>query len=103
MNNEAKDKLVDTIILQLGDNYIDTDKDIINNFIDYYLEIASNASNRDLLDTKLIPYVKTAVVMAYLRRGKEASSSNSEGGLSDSFLDIEEKLKKDIKSIRKLA
>ena len=41
--------------------------------------------------------------MAYLRRGKEASSSNSEGGLSDSFLDIEEKLKKDIKSIRKLA
>ena len=67
------------------------------------MEIASNASNRELSDIKLVPYVNTAVVMAYLRRGKEASSSNSEGGLSDSFLDIEEKLKKDIKSIRKLA
>lgn len=103
MSNEAKNKLVEIIILQLGDNYINTDKNVINNFVDYYLEIASNASNRELSDIKLVPYVNTAVVMAYLRRGKEASSSNSEGGLSDSFLDIEEKLKKDIKSIRKLA
>jgi hypothetical protein len=103
LNNEAKAKLVEIIILQLGDNYINTDKNVINNFVDYYLEIASNASNRELSDIKLVPYVNTAVVMAYLRRGKEASSSNSEGGLSDSFLDIEEKLKKDIKSIRKLA
>ena len=103
MSNEAIDKLVEIIIIQLGDNYINTDKNVINNFVDYYLEIASNASNRELSDIKLVPYVNTAVVMAYLRRGKEASSSNSEGGLSDSFLDIEEKLKKDIKSIRKLA
>ena len=103
MNNDAKDKLVEIIILQLGDHYNKADEDVISNFVDYYLEIASNTSNRELSDNKLIPYVNTAVVMAYLRRGKEASSSNSTGGLSDSFLDIEEKLKKDIKSIRKLA
>lgn len=99
MSEEVKSELIQKIIAQLGDNYND-EEDIISDYIDYYLNIASYYSNRDMNDEKLIPFVKTAVVMAYLRRGKEASQSNNEGGMSDRFIDIEDKLKKDIVSIR---
>ena len=63
------------------------------NFLNRYTQIASNTSHRESDDEKLVPYVVNAVVQSYLRRGKEASSSNNEGGMSDSFIDIEDKYK----------
>ncbi len=102
MTEEVKDTLIDNIIKQLKDNYSKKDRMIIEDFIDHYLMIASQYSNRKMTDEKLIPYVKTAVKMSYLKLGKEASNSNTEGGMSDSFIDIENKLKKDVSSIRLL-
>lgn len=93
-------KLIEEITSQLGDNFISGDEEIIKNFLNRYTQIASNTSHRESDDEKLVPYVVNAVVQSYLRRGKEASSSNNEGGMSDSFIDIEDKLKKDILSIR---
>ena len=94
--------LLDRIKLDLGDNYHDEKDDVLLEMIKYYIQVSSNASHLPNNDKKLEPYVYTAVKSAYLRRGKEGSSSNSEGGLSDSYVDIEEKLRNDVKSIRRL-
>lgn len=99
---EEKEEIIHQIVVQLNDNYIENTTGIIDEFIERYLAIASYETNRDKSDSKLIPYVKNAVVMAYLRLGKETSSSNNEGGMSDNFIDIEDKLKKDVRTIRVL-
>ena len=88
------------IISDLGDNYNPNDEAILDSFIENYKTIASNESNRKTSDELLAPYIYTAVKQAYQRRGKESSTSNNEGGLSDSYIDIEDKLRKDVRAIR---
>lgn len=99
------DTLYKSIKSALGVNYNEKNEDskqyIIDAIEDYKL-IASNESNCKKDDSLLIPYIKEAVISAYLRRGKEGNSSNSEGGISDTYIDIADKLRKDVKSVRVL-
>lgn len=88
------------IIADLGVNFKSGDDSIIENYIELYSSIASDNSNRKIDDTKLYPYIYTAVKEAYLRRGDEGSSSSTEGSLSTSYVDIEEKLAKDVRKVR---
>ena len=85
----------------LGNNYHEEDDVVLTTLIDKYSSIASNTSNREINDSKLTPYIYIAVKEAYLRRGDEGSTSSNEGGLSTSYIDIEEKLRKDCLAIRK--
>lgn len=94
-------EIIDMIKKDLDVNYHDKEDDVIKEMYKHYLQIASNTSNRNINDKLLIPYVYTAVKSAYLRRGNEGSTSNNEGGLSSSYIDIEDKLKKDVLAIRK--
>lgn len=93
--------MVEALKKDLADNYHEKNDDVITELIKYYSIIASNTSNRKKEDELIEPYIYTAVKEAYLRRGDEGSSSSGEGGLSSSYIDIEEKLKKDCLSIRK--
>ena len=93
------DTLLEKIIDDLGSNYHD-EEEVISNLIEAYIKIASHASNREETGEKLEPYIITAVVSAYLRRGDEGTNSSNEGGLSSSYIDIEDKLKKDVMAIR---
>ncbi len=97
-----KQEILKKIKLDLGDNYYDEADNVLLKMIEYFTQISSNESHLPKNDDKLEPYIYTAVKSAYLRRGKEGSSSNSEGGLSDSYIDIEEKLRNDVKAIRRL-
>lgn len=90
----------DKIIAYLSTNYKSGDDKIIEDYINDYSLIASHNSNRKKDDEKLYPYIIKAVVEAYLRRGDEGSSSASEGSISASYIDIEEKLAKDVRAIR---
>lgn len=96
-----KEEMIGQLIKDLDVNYINTNKDILSRFIDNYMSIASDYSNRSKDDEKLIPYIYNAVKSAYLRRGNEELKSGNEGGISSNYLDIEEKLKKDVLAIRK--
>lgn len=99
---EDEKTLKELIIEQLSINY-DADKDkFIDGFINDYIQIASDKSNRKKDDKKLIPYVKNAVVQAYNRLGDEGYASSTEGSQSYTFIDIEEKLAKDVRDIRLL-
>ena len=84
----------------LGENYHDENDEVITERWEHFLAIASDTSNRKKDDEKLIPYVYEAVISTYLKRGDEGKSSSSVGGISSSYVDIEEKLRKDILSIR---
>jgi len=87
------------IIAYLDVNYRGDDT-VIDKYIEDYSAIASHNSNRKSDDEKLIPYIIEAVVSAYLRRGDEGSSSSTEGSLSTNYIDIEQKLAKDVRAIR---
>lgn len=93
--------MVDALKKDLADNYHEENDDVIKELIKYYSIIASNTSNRKKDDELIEPYIYIAVKEAYLRRGDEGTASSNEGGLSSSYIDIEEKLKKDCLSIRK--
>lgn len=92
--------IIEKLKKDLADNYHEKDDEVIKETYKHYSMIASNASNRKVNDTKLIPYIFTAVKSAFLRRGDEGTNSSNEGGLSSSYIDIEEKLRKDVRSIR---
>lgn len=90
----------DKIIRALGDNFQNGDEEVIKDFVEDYQEIASNESNRKKEDPKLVPYIKKAVVSAYNLRGAEGMNSQSEGSISESYQDIEDKLRRDVRSVR---
>lgn len=94
--------MLEQIIDRLGANYIKGTEDIIRDIIEDMTSIACNASNRNKEDTKIFPYVKKAVISEYNARGAEGLLSRNEGSISNSFNDIEKKLRIDIASIRRL-
>ena len=100
MKEEMKTKMLDRLKKDVSLNFKTGDDSILSDFIDDYISIASHNSNRKENDNKLYPYVYEAVKEAYLRRGDEGSSSSTEGSLSTSYVDIVEKLKKDVRTIR---
>ena len=95
------EKIIEMLKKDLANNYHEEDVEVITNLYTLYSGVASNTSNRKKEDELLIRYIYTAVKEAYLRRGDEGTSSTNEGGLSASYIDIEEKLKKDTLSVRK--
>lgn len=86
---------IDKIIADLGANYREEDKDVLEEILEEVNSIAFNISNNKNKD-QLFPYVKRAVKSIYLNRGSEGLQSLSESGISSSFEDIIEKLRNDI-------
>lgn len=92
--------IIEKLKKDLASNYHEKDDEVIEEMVEHYSLIASDASNRKKTDEKLIPYIFIAVKEAFLRRGDEGTNSSSEGGLNYSYIDIEEKLRKDVRTIR---
>lgn len=95
-----KEKMLERLKKDLSVNFKNGDDSILSDFIDDYISIASNNSNRRKDDEELYPYVYKAVKSAYLLRGDEGSTSSTEGSLSTSYEDIEEKLAQKVRAIR---
>lgn len=87
---------IEKIIEDLGANYKDSDRKVLNNILEEVSSVASDISNRSSDDKKLIPYIKKAVKAIYLCRGAEGLQSTSESGTSSTFEDIIEKMRNDI-------
>ena len=88
--------MLEKIIEDLGANYKDDDRKVLENILEEVSSIASNISNRKKDDEKLFPYIKKAVKGLYLNRGAEGLVSQTESGVSSSFEDIVDKLRNDI-------
>lgn len=94
--------MLEQIKQRLGANYIENTDNIIQDIIADMTSIACDASNRKETDNKLFPYIKKAVISEYLCRGAEGLLSKVESGVSNSFNDIEKKLRIDVSAIRRL-
>ena len=94
-------EIIQSIINKLGSNYRN-DRNVLGDIYQEMAFIASDASHRKVNDIKLIPYIKNATIEKYLRRGKEGTTGYSEGSESESYIDIEEKLRKDVVHIRRI-
>lgn len=93
MKEERKD--IDKIIDDLGANYREEDKQVLEEILEEVNSIAFNISNNKNKE-QLFPYVKRAVKAEYIARGTEGLTSRSEGSVSSQFEDIIEKLEKNI-------
>ncbi len=98
----TKTEIIQEIKDNLASNYIDSTNMVIEKIYDRMCSIASDVAHRQKNDEKLIPYAVNATIETYLRRGKEGTTGYSEGSESESYIDIEEKLRKDIISIRRM-
>ena len=92
----ADTKNIDKITADLGANYKEEDKEVLNEILEEVSSIASDISNRKKDDEKLFPYIKKAVKAEYLARGAEGLTSRNEGSMSSSFEDIIDKLRNNI-------
>lgn len=100
MNEKDKTNMLERLKSDISVNFKVGDDSVLSGFIDDYISIASDNSNRKKNDEILYPYVYNAVKEAYHRRGDEGSSSSTEGSQSTSYIDIEEKLAKDVRNVR---
>lgn len=100
MNEKDKTNMIERLKKDISVNFKDGDDSILSGFIDDYISIASDNSNRKKSDEKLYPYVYNAVKSAYIKRGDEGTASSSEGSQSSSYIDIENKLASDVRKIR---
>lgn len=92
----ADTKNIGKIIVDLGANYREEDKEVLEEILVEVTSIASDISNRAKDDEKLFPYIKKAVKAEYLARGTEGLTSRSEGSMSSLFEDIIDKLRNNI-------
>lgn len=88
--------MIDKIIKDLGANYNNKDKEVLEDILKEVSSIASNISNRSADDEKLYPYIKKSVKAIYLCRGAEGLTSSSEAGETNSYDNIIEELRNNI-------
>ena len=93
MEEERKD--IYKIIDDLGANYREEDKKVLEEILEEVNSIAFDISNNKD-KSKLFPYVKKAVKSEYIQRGSEGLLSLNESGVSSQFENIIEKLEKNI-------
>ena len=91
--------MLNEIIRDLGDNYNDTDKkvldDILNEATTNALFISNrvrNLENIKLLSSEIKKYVKAV----YLQRGTEDVKNQSQSGLSSTYINAYEEMRKNI-------
>lgn len=96
--------MLNEIKAELGANFKTGDDSILQKYIDDLTIVALQVSNRSTGDTAMNYLIKQAVESVYLRRGDEGINSSSEGSLSSSYKDVENKLRNDIikNSLRKI-
>ena len=89
--------MLEIIKMELADNYHEGDEAVLQNLIDRVTTDALSISNRvrntnGILDSNIIKCVKEM----YLQRGAEGSNSLSDGGVSTSFNNPKETMRKEI-------
>lgn len=88
--------MLEKIKKELAENFQEGTEDILKGIIERIASIASNTSNREKHDEKLIPYIEEATLAEYNQRGAEGLLSRSEGSISSSFKEIIKEMRTNI-------
>ena len=68
--------------------------------VSHYYDMAASITGYDVLPDALLPFVRTACVRAWQRRGSEATLRFSGIGVSESYIDIEDDLRKQLRKMK---
>ena len=97
----TKEQLIQQIIADLGENYRN-DNTVLETIVVEPVNDALYISNRRFLADQgvqigiLAPDIRKAVKSIYLQRGSEDTVSKSELGISSSYDDVKDRLRRDI-------
>ena len=93
-------EVLQIIISKLGENYRSEDVEVLGNLLKEKINQASYISNREIDLTKsddnlklLSPEIVEATIIGYQERGTEYTKSQSELGVSNTFIDVDELLR----------
>ena len=75
------------------------DETRLNAMVSHYYDMAAGITRYPVLPDALLPFVRTASIRAWNRRGAEASSRFTGIGVSEAYIDIEEDLRKQLKKM----
>ena len=99
MSGKYKENILNKIIEDLGENYSETDKNILKDILDdtilNALRISHRRNNEDNIKT-LIYEIKKCVKTIYLQRGTEDVSDLNESGKNSTYVDALDVLRRDI-------
>lgn len=91
--------MLNEIIRDLSENFNEGDEQILSDYIDEVTTDALSISNREMNSKNinlLKSEIKKCVKSLYLQRGGEGTTSLNASGVSSSFIDAKEVLRKDI-------
>lgn len=95
MNNLLLTKLID----RLGANFQQGTENVLEDIAEDITPIAFSISNRRQTEenlNKLYPFIKKAIISEYIARGTEGMLARAEGSVSNTYIDIIDKMEKDI-------
>lgn len=72
------------------------DESRLNAMVDHYYDFAASTAGYSVLPDALLPFVRTASIRAWQRRGAEATSRFTGIGVTEAYIDIEEDLRKQV-------
>ena len=76
------------------------DETRLNAMVSHYYDMVAGITGYSVLPDALLPFVRTASIRAWNRRGAEATSSFSGIGVSERYIDIEEDLRKQVMKMK---
>lgn len=68
--------------------------------VSHYYDMTASITGYSVLPDALLPFVRTACVRAWRRRGSEANVRFSGIGVSESYIDIEDDLRKQVRKMK---
>lgn len=76
------------------------DETRLNAMVSHYYDMAAGITGYTVLPDALLPFVRTASIRAWRRRGAEANVSFSGIGVSEKYVDIEGELRDQLKMMK---
>ena len=76
------------------------DETRLNAMVSHYYDMVAGITGYPALPDALLPFVRTASIRAWNRRGAESTSRFTGIGVSEAYLDIEEDLRKQVMKMK---
>lgn len=95
---QAVNSIVTTVEAICGVDMVDSSR--LEAMVSHYYDMAAGITGYTVLPDALLPFVRTACVRAWRRRGAEATSRFTGIGVNEAYLDIEGDLRDQLKKMR---
>lgn len=95
---QAVTGIVSTVEAICGEALVDSSR--LEAMVNHYYDMAAGLTGYTVLPDALLPFVRTACVRAWRRRGAEANSRFTGIGVTEAYIDIENDLRDQLKKMR---